>query len=169
MLHQFDHRFATYEGSVDDEDAETRPVTLEEKRDPNYRVRPRYWVERKEVIAKVVRVPGNLHLYVDAKDIQNTRRILLDWLGGHCLNRGDKGDVAKAKLGEEIVQARAGSLFASLQSDAIDYITKQAGYRAMEREYQLTDSEAKWIADAFATEDEDRKIDLLFEAAKLLI
>ncbi|MBB6053899.1 hypothetical protein [Armatimonas rosea] len=169
MLHQFDHRFATYEGSVDDEDAETRPVTLEEKRDPNYRVRPRYWVERDAVIAKVARVPSPLLSLVKAQDHPGIRRMLLDWLGGHCLNRGDAGDVAKAKLGEEIVQARAGSLFASLQSDAIDYITKQAGYRAMEREFPLTDSEAVCIADAFATEDAAKKEVMLLETAAMLV
>lgn len=43
MLHHFDHRWATYEGT------ETRDVTLAEKRDPDFLVLPRYWVEWREV------------------------------------------------------------------------------------------------------------------------
>jgi hypothetical protein len=50
MIHQFDHRFATYTGG--DEDS-TREVTEEQKRDPEYRVRPRYWVLEAEVKARL--------------------------------------------------------------------------------------------------------------------
>lgn len=45
MIHQFDHRFATYTGDCE----ETRNVTDAEKADPNFQVTPRYWVEKKEV------------------------------------------------------------------------------------------------------------------------
>ncbi|MBE0448016.1 MAG: N-6 DNA methylase [Actinobacteria bacterium] len=43
MLHHFDHRWATYEGT------ETRDVTLTEKKDPEFVVLPRYWVPDVEV------------------------------------------------------------------------------------------------------------------------
>ena len=43
MLHQYDYRWATYE------DGNIRGVTLSEKRDPNYRVTPRYWIDKAEV------------------------------------------------------------------------------------------------------------------------
>lgn len=43
MLHHFDHRWATYEGT------ETRDVTLAEKMDPEFVVLPRYWVEERDV------------------------------------------------------------------------------------------------------------------------
>ena len=43
MLHQFDHRWATYDG------LETRDLTDEEKRDPSFVVQPRYWVPAAEV------------------------------------------------------------------------------------------------------------------------
>jgi len=43
MLHQYDHRWATYE------DGNIRKLTLAEKRDPNYRVTPRYWIDKAEV------------------------------------------------------------------------------------------------------------------------
>ena len=43
MIHQFDHRWATYDG----EDA--RDVTQQEKENPNFEPLPRYWVHESEV------------------------------------------------------------------------------------------------------------------------
>lgn len=43
MLHQFNHRWATYDG------ADTRDTTLAERRNASYAVTPRYWVESAEV------------------------------------------------------------------------------------------------------------------------
>ena len=43
LLHQFDHRWATYDGEV------TRDMTLAEKQNPAAFVIPRYWVQRSEV------------------------------------------------------------------------------------------------------------------------
>src|SRR5690606_10146128 len=43
MIHQFDHRWATYE------DGQTRDVRPEEKMDPWFEVTPRYWVDGYEV------------------------------------------------------------------------------------------------------------------------
>lgn len=43
MIHQFDHRWATYEG------LHVRDVTVEEKADPSFKVLPRYWIENTEV------------------------------------------------------------------------------------------------------------------------
>lgn len=48
MIHHYDHRWATYEP-----DGSTRDVTIEEKRDPNFVVQPRYWV-REEVVAQAL-------------------------------------------------------------------------------------------------------------------
>jgi hypothetical protein len=47
MLHQFDHRWATYDG------LETRELTIAEKADPGYTVLPRYWVEKQQVEARL--------------------------------------------------------------------------------------------------------------------
>jgi hypothetical protein len=45
MIHQFDHRWATYAGEGDD----SRDMTDAEKEDVNQTVTPRYWVAREEV------------------------------------------------------------------------------------------------------------------------
>jgi N-6 DNA Methylase len=47
MLHQFDHRWATYEG------LDVRDALLPEKQDPDFAVTPRYWVDRQEVDNKL--------------------------------------------------------------------------------------------------------------------
>ncbi|HZS92728.1 MAG TPA: hypothetical protein VFE42_35220 [Chloroflexota bacterium] len=47
LLHQFDHRWATYDG------AETRDLTAAEKADPSCVVLPRYWVPREEVESRL--------------------------------------------------------------------------------------------------------------------
>lgn len=52
MLHQYDHRWATYEP-----DGTVRDVTLEEKMNPHYEVTPRYWVPKKEVLNRIADVP----------------------------------------------------------------------------------------------------------------
>lgn len=47
MLHQFDHRWATYEG------LDVRDALLPEKQDPDFAVTPRYWVDKQEVDNKL--------------------------------------------------------------------------------------------------------------------
>ena len=58
LIHQFDHRWATYAGaqatlSDDDETDGARDSTDAEKARPDYTVTPRYWVERSEVEARL--------------------------------------------------------------------------------------------------------------------
>jgi len=55
MLHQYDHRWATYEP-----DGTVRDVTLEEKMNPDYEVTPRYWVPKKEVLNRIADVPDSV-------------------------------------------------------------------------------------------------------------
>lgn len=44
LMHQYDHRWATYDG-----DGNTRDLTDEEKQDHNLTITPRYWVDKQEV------------------------------------------------------------------------------------------------------------------------
>lgn len=50
MMHQFDHRFATYT-----ENGDTRDVTREEKADPAFEPLPRYWVKAEEVRDRLIK------------------------------------------------------------------------------------------------------------------
>jgi hypothetical protein len=47
MVHQFDHRWATYDG------ADSRDATLTEKQDPDFEPTPRYWVPESEVATRL--------------------------------------------------------------------------------------------------------------------
>lgn len=54
MVHQFDHRWATYDGE------KTRDLTLAEKQDPNCVVLPRYWIDAREVWLRTANLPRDL-------------------------------------------------------------------------------------------------------------
>jgi len=61
MIHQFDHRWATYVPSGDAAgEASTQDVTDGQKADPGYTVTPRYWVDAREVLARIARVPSRV-------------------------------------------------------------------------------------------------------------
>ncbi len=47
MVHHYDHRWATYEG------LETHDISVEEKRNPDFYVLPRYWVPKAEVAKRL--------------------------------------------------------------------------------------------------------------------
>ena len=55
LIHQFDHRWATYTP-----DGNSRDVTPAEKADPAFTVTPRYWVQAREVWLRVARLPEGL-------------------------------------------------------------------------------------------------------------
>ena len=61
MIHQFDHRWATY---VDDPEKpnglDTNDVSPAQKADLIFAVRPRYWVDEREVLARIARVPSRV-------------------------------------------------------------------------------------------------------------
>lgn len=61
MIHQFDHRWATYDVGNTGESGRSEPtvrdVTDTMKEDISFSVRPRYWVDRREVIARIAEAP----------------------------------------------------------------------------------------------------------------
>lgn len=58
MIHQFDHRWATYVDNPDKPNGlDTNDTTLTQKADPTFTVRPRYWVDERQVLARIARVP----------------------------------------------------------------------------------------------------------------
>jgi hypothetical protein len=61
MIHQFDHRWATYvDADGKPGEVETTDVAAEQKADPAFIVRPRYWVDEREVLARIGRVPSRV-------------------------------------------------------------------------------------------------------------
>ncbi|MCZ2096693.1 MAG: N-6 DNA methylase [Anaerolineae bacterium] len=93
MIHQFDHRWATYVPSADG--LATEDCTDAQKSDPGFAVRPRYWVDEREVLARIARVPA---------------RVSKAWLAAHGAQPAERRD-AEDRLRFTIASWIAGELF----------------------------------------------------------
>lgn len=62
LIHQFDHRWATFipDPATENDDWSARDVTPSEKTDPSYQVATRYWVDEREVLVRIARVPSRV-------------------------------------------------------------------------------------------------------------
>ncbi|MGH1506990.1 Eco57I restriction-modification methylase domain-containing protein [Ralstonia solanacearum] len=61
MIHQFDHRWATYVDNPDKPNGlDTEDLDAAKKADPTFSVRPRYWVDERQVLARISRVPNRV-------------------------------------------------------------------------------------------------------------
>ena len=73
LFHQYDHRFATFEGADDKalDGGNARETTSKEKKEPDSVVTPRYWVPEKEVADRLGRSENG----VTRSDAQTLRRL----------------------------------------------------------------------------------------------
>ncbi|AUT70040.1 Eco57I restriction-modification methylase domain-containing protein [Paraburkholderia hospita] len=112
MIHQFDHRWATYVDAPDRPGGvDTAVVSVTEKADPTYAVRPRYWVPEREVLARIARVPS---------------RVARAWLQWHVAAApGAAQDSALAELLLALAAWVAGELFARAAGEP--EVAKQTG------------------------------------------
>jgi len=78
LIHQFDHRWATYSSPnvAPGEEPRCRDLTDEEKRDPHLSIQPRYWVEEREVLARIADAPKAIIKAWRAGNIDELRRAL---------------------------------------------------------------------------------------------
>lgn len=84
MIHQFDHRWASYRVNDNGEDS-AQDVPLADKQSPTFTVRPRYWVEAREVYLRTANLPKVL---LTALSERNETLIVLGMthlLFGKCL------------------------------------------------------------------------------------
>ncbi|MFS2099322.1 N-6 DNA methylase [Variovorax sp. Varisp85] len=104
MLHQFDHRWATYVDATSGAAGEVETADLSEaqKADPAFAVQPRYWVDEREVLARIAHVPA---------------RVSRAWLALHAAQ--------DAGLQDAVDGALAGLLLALAQ-----WVTGELFYRA---------------------------------------
>ncbi|WP_141218374.1 Eco57I restriction-modification methylase domain-containing protein [Bordetella genomosp. 5] len=101
MIHQFDHRWATYVEAANGVagEVETDDVSGEQKADPTFTVRPRYWVDEREVLARIARVPT---------------RVARAWLALHAAREAGNASAQDSALGDlllALAQWVAGELF----------------------------------------------------------
>ncbi len=99
MIHQFDHRWASYVPSAaNPDDAEAADVNEAQKADSAFCVRPRYWVEEREVLARIARVPASirkhwlaLHKAGEASEREEAKQALwlalAAWIAGEWFRR----------------------------------------------------------------------------------
>lgn len=97
MVHQFDHRWATYATSATgSDDAETVDVSEAQKADSSFSVSPRYWVEVREVLARIARAPA---------------AVRKSWLALHKVSVPSEKEVARQALWLALAAWIAGELF----------------------------------------------------------
>lgn len=78
LIHQFDHRWATYETGEED----ARDVVLDEKRDSSFEIQPRYWVEERQVIEKFDgNPPKYLICWRDVTNASTLRTVITSVIG----------------------------------------------------------------------------------------
>lgn len=96
MIHQFDHRWATYVDNPDKPNGlDTDDVSEALKADPDFTVRPRYWVDEREVLNRIARVPT---------------RVANAWLAWH--HARDAADPNEAELDPAVCVARDAVVYA---------------------------------------------------------
>lgn len=119
MIHQFDHRWATYVGDSDD----SRDMTDEEKADPSKIVQPRYWVENQEVDQRLAEKEWRRKWLLGFRDITNTtnERTCI----AAVIPRIGCGNKFPLLLLEEQRASLAACLIAGLSSLCLDYVARQ--------------------------------------------
>lgn len=83
MAHQFDHRWATYEGNGED----ARDTTVPEKSDPHWESLPRYWVAAREIYLRIAKLPKGLLSASRDNDASLITLGMAHWMFAHWLQR----------------------------------------------------------------------------------
>lgn len=89
LIHQFDHRWATYTL-----DGNSRDLQLAEKQDPATTVTPRYWVQAREVWLRVARLPQGLLKALKDGNLDATMLCATQLLFGWWLQEARRRDPA---------------------------------------------------------------------------
>jgi hypothetical protein len=84
MLHQFDHRFSTYEGATEKQlNVGILPQpSVEQKRDPAFVVQPRYWVREEVVESTIPQYPEPLAVALQGEHRPSIQYVLALWAAG---------------------------------------------------------------------------------------
>jgi hypothetical protein len=128
LIHQFDHRWATFIPTHDIEPADwpSRDCTVEEHSNPDYRPATRYFVNQNEVLAQIARAP---------------RGVAKAWLEVQRASAAPERDAARKVLWQALAAWIAGELFrriAGPPSDDGGYNVGQKLRAAQEAERRLT-------------------------------
>lgn len=72
FIWHYDHRFNTFEWQ--DNTLDTREVSLEEKQNPQYSIRPRYWVDEREVWHRLTDVPKQISFPWKERNVEGMKK-----------------------------------------------------------------------------------------------
>jgi hypothetical protein len=143
MLHQFDHRWATYE------DAETsRDVTESEKQDPSFVVQPRYWVREEIVESAAPQYPEPIAMALQMAHRQSLQRLLLYWLAGYHLSRGEE------KLADDVFLKAIRYVLDAKVTRYLPLGEARDQAAGLQQMFPLTEAEAKVIPDQIDRPDD---------------
>ena len=117
MIHQFDHRWATYDG------ADSRDATLAEKQDPGFEPTPRYWVPDSEVEGRLTAkgwTRGWLMGWRDITNATNERTVIAAALP----KLGVGNNLPLMFFGPQAIAQALTALVGSLSSLTCDYFAR---------------------------------------------
>ena len=106
MVHQFDHRWATFA----DGGGGARDVTDGEKADASFQVQPRYWAEEREVLLRLARLPRPVLKAARDGDEMGVRAALASWVAAYWLGCGE--EPSRKRLGQVL-----GASYADIPDD----------------------------------------------------
>ncbi|MBT1070705.1 Eco57I restriction-modification methylase domain-containing protein [Pelotalea chapellei] len=117
MIHQFDHRWASYV-VTDGGKEEVKDVEFIDKQNPDFVIRPRYWVKEREVLARIARVPRAVSQAYVAGDGKGLLYAIANWVES-C--RGDDLLIESFHESRNALIKIAGDIFAALPLDPKDW------------------------------------------------
>jgi SAM-dependent methyltransferase len=122
MMHQFDHRWATYLGKGIGEEDEAVDVVTEYKRNPGFAVRPRYWVREREVLGRIASVPKGVAQAWMTDDAAALLAAFAVWIDADA---DDALADLSARTARHRVIERGGKRFEALSSKESDWRTER--------------------------------------------
>jgi hypothetical protein len=136
LFHQFDHRWATYDGE------DSRYCTKAEKADPKFAVTPRFWISEEEVVCRTTKVPTALITAYRLGDEKLCAQGLHHWLAGYFdLNRSDD------KVADLFMNRLPVSIWHSGQGMLLDIVRNEVTAKTMQRKWPLSYPDVAMLAD----------------------
>lgn len=86
MIHHFDHRWATYEIGLSNDEESARDTTSTEKKNSDFEVTPRYWFPESESKIRSARIPSSLKRAFRESDPGRCLKALAEGLVGYFSN-----------------------------------------------------------------------------------
>lgn len=112
MVHQFDHRWATYRWDAATEKVLTEDVADAQKACPDLKIQPRYWIEERHVLSRLARVPRGITKAWDEQSEDRLRSAFGSWIVTSDDNQQSSG-LHRTSLRDR-AQALGGHLFGTL-------------------------------------------------------